>query len=110
MPGDLLAWDVVTAVSETYRSIGGHFIDTITNVGCRNPTKIDGTRLSLYPVNLEITPDTFAPTVKSAKTRVTVANDAVFARLVQSLWDDVAASRREFGCSTADPTPGAARH
>jgi hypothetical protein len=107
VPGELLEWDVITAVSETYRSIGGNHIDTITNVGCRNPTKIAGTRLSLYPVNLEITPDTFAPTIKSAKPKLTVANDAVFARLVQSLWDDVAASRRELACVNVDPTPGA---
>jgi len=105
VPGDLLAWDVITAVSETYQSIGGRYIDTITNVGCRNPTKIQGTRLSLYPVNLEITPDTYAPTIKSWKAQVTVNNDAVFARLVQSLWNDVAASRRESACTTADPTP-----
>ncbi len=105
VPVDLLAWDVITAVSETYQSIGGRYIDTITNVGCRNPTKIQGTRLSLYPVNLEITPDTYAPTIKSWKTKVTVNNDAVFARLVQSLWSDVAASRREYACTTADPTP-----
>jgi hypothetical protein len=107
VPGELLEWDVITAVSETYRSIGGNFIDTITNVGCRNPTKIAGTRLSLYPVNLEITPDTFAPTIKSPKPKLTVANDAVVARLVQSLWDDVATSRRELACLNVDPAPGA---
>jgi hypothetical protein len=99
---DLLAWDVITAVSETYKSLGGQYVDTMTNVGCINPTKISGVRWSLYPVNLEITPDTYAPTIKSGKATVTVNNDAVFARLVQSLWDDVGESRRTYACKQAD--------
>jgi hypothetical protein len=105
---DLLAWDVITAVSETYKSLGGRYIDTMTNVGCINPTKISGVRWSLYPVNLEVTPDTYAPTVKTSKATVTVNNDAVFARLVQSLWDDVGESRRVYACKQADSPSGQA--
>ena len=81
-PGNLLAWDVITTVSELARSVGGRFVDTMINVGCINPTKVAGTRLSLYSVNFEIVPDTFGPTIKSSKPKVTVNNDAVFARLV----------------------------
>ena len=38
----LRTWDAITTVSETYKGVGGRYIDTITNVGCRNPTKISG--------------------------------------------------------------------
>jgi hypothetical protein len=107
VPGDLLAWDVITTVSETYRSIGGKYIDTMTNTGCINPTRISGTRWSLFPVNLEMSSTTYAPTVRSAKPVVTVNNDAVFARLVQSLWSDIGEARRAYACRNADPVPSA---
>lgn len=80
----LRTWDAITTVSETYKGVGGRYIDTVTNVGCRNPTKISGGRTSLFPI-LEVAPDTYGPTIKSFSLRVTTDNDAVFARLVQSL-------------------------
>ncbi len=104
-PGNLLAWDVITTASELARSVGSRFIDTMINVGCVNPTKVSGTRLSLYSVNLEIAPDTFGPTIKSSNARVTVNNDAVFARLVQSLWNDLGEVKARYACKQADPVP-----
>lgn len=106
---ELRMWDAITTVSETYKGVGGRYIDTITNVGCRNPTKISGGRTSLFPI-LEVAPDTYGPTIRSLSPRVTSDNDAVFARLAQSLWDDVGILRRDFACKQADtvPTGGAA--
>ena len=66
-PGDLKAWDMITTVSEQARSVGGRYIDGLINVGCINPTKVKGTRLSLYSVNFEVAPDTFGPTIKSTQ-------------------------------------------
>ena len=48
---------------------------------------------------------TYAPTIKSCENEGDVFNHAVFARLVQSLWSDVAASRREYACTTAASQP-----
>ena len=104
VPGQLLKWDVITTVSETYKSVGGRYIDAITNVGC-GTTKIVNKRLSLLPYNLEIVPDTFDPTIKSRTPVVTINNDAVFARLTQSLWNDVGALRNDYACKQADPVP-----
>ncbi len=104
-PNDLLAWDVITSVSELARSVGGRHADKAVNVGCENPTKVSGERLSLYTVNFEIVPDTYAPTVKSHKPTITVNNDAVFARLVQSLWNDIGETRARYACRQADPVP-----
>jgi hypothetical protein len=104
-PGNLLAWDVITTVSELARGSGGRHVDTPINVGCINPTKVAGNRLSLYSINLEAVPDTWGPTVTSAHPRVTANNDAVFARFVQSLWQDVGDSRANYACKQADPQP-----
>jgi hypothetical protein len=103
--GNLLAWDVITTVSELARGVGGRHLDTMINVGCINPTKVAGTRLSLYSVNFEIAPDTYGPTIKSFKPKVTVNNDAVFARLAQSLWHDIGETRASYACKQADPLP-----
>ena len=100
----LRTWDAITTVSETYKGVGGRYIDTITNVGCRNPTKISGGRTSLFPI-VEVAPDTYGPTIRSFSPRVTSNNDAVFARLAQSLWDDVGILRRDFACKQADTLP-----
>ena len=103
--GNLLAWDVITTVPELAKTTGGRHVDTPINVGCQNPTKVKGTRLSLYSINTEIAPDTWGPTIKSTKPLVTVNNDAVFARLVESLWKDIGDIRANYACKQADPTP-----
>lgn len=109
--GNLIAWDVMSTVSERYRTtdIDGdgdaEHVDMPTNVGCINPTKTQGTRLSLLPYNLEVTPDTYGPTAQSADKSVTVGNDAVFARLIQSLYGDLEFVRREMACIQVDSSP-----
>jgi hypothetical protein len=103
-PDDLMAWDVVATGSEVAKSVGGRHVDTIINTGCINPTKVSGTRLSLYSI-LEMTRDTYGPTIKSSKPLVTVNNDAVFARLVQSLWKDLGEIRANYACKQVDPVP-----
>jgi hypothetical protein len=104
-PGtDLLAWDVIATGSEVAKSVGGRYVDTIINYDCVNPTKVKGTRLSIYSI-LETTPDTYGPTIKSPKPLVTVNNDAVFARLVETLWKDLGEVRANYACKQADPTP-----
>jgi hypothetical protein len=102
---DLLAWDVISTASELARSVSGRYIDTIINTGCINPTKVSGTRLSLYSINLETAKDTYGPTITSKKPQVTLNNDAVFARLVQSLWKDLGDIRANYACKQADPAP-----
>ncbi len=101
---DHLRWDVITTVSETVRSVpgdtapGGDYIDTLTNVGCRNPTRVAGSRISFFPYNLELAWDTYWPTVKRATPQVTARNDAVFARLTQSLYADLRTTLDLYTC------------
>jgi hypothetical protein len=104
-PADLHAWDMITSVSERAKSVAGRFADKLLNVGCVNPTVVKGDRLSLYSVNLEIAPDTWGPTIKSTKPKLTVNNDAVFARLVQSLWADLGETKARYACRVGDPVP-----
>jgi hypothetical protein len=66
---------------------------------------VSGTRLSLYSINLETAKDTYGPTITSKKPQVTLNNDAVFARLVQSLWKDLGDIRANYACKQADPAP-----
>ena len=103
--GDLKAWDMITTVSEQARSVDARFIDGLINVGCINPTKVKGTRLSLYSVNFEVAPDTFGPTILGTKKKLTQNNDAVFARLVQSLWKDLGKIKANYACKQSDPVP-----
>ena len=103
---DLYAWDMITSVSERAKSVKGRYADKLLNVGCINPTKVSGDRLSLYSVNLEIAPDTFGPTITSSKPKYTAANDAVFARLVQTLWADLGETKARYACKPADPGAG----
>jgi len=105
VPGDLLAWDMITTVSEIAKSVGGRYIDMPINIGCINPTKTSGVRLSLYSINLEPVPTTYGPTFKSSKPKITVNNDAVFARMVEALWKDLGEVRANYACKQADPLP-----
>ena len=108
---NLLKLDVVTRVSETersisdfYRAVANDYRDTITNDGCGGArTKIPG--LSLFPFNLEFAPDTYGPQSTSQTQSVTVNNDALFARLVETLYDDLNRSRSQLACTTIDGGP-----
>lgn len=97
----LLRWDVATTVSEVYQGVGGKYVDTLINIGCGS-TKTMGERLSMLPYNLEIAPDTYGPTATSTQPRLTVANDAVFARLLQRLYDDLHYVQVEQACKQVD--------
>jgi hypothetical protein len=98
----LLAWDTITRVSETHLSVGGRYIDSLINVGCRNPIKTVVSETSFFPY-LEIAPDTYGPTVSSRGVpKVTIANDGVFARLVQSLYAELDEARRTYACAKGD--------
>ena len=109
-PENLIAWDISTTVSETFKSTSTDFdddgdaehVDTLTNTGCINPVKTSGYRISLLPYNFEPTPDTYGPTFLSSVRSVTEGNDAVFARLVQNLYDDLDFVRREHACIQVD--------
>jgi hypothetical protein len=93
-------FDVTTVVSERYVSaVPGPMVvttapvkhvDTMANTGCYNPTKISGDRWSMYSYNLEVAPNT----------------DAVFGKLVVSLYDDVEETRARLACTTYDAGAG----
>ncbi len=72
VPGNLLAWDVITTVSELAKSVGGRYIG---HAGQRrlpeSRRRSRASRLSLFSINLEIVPDTYGPTIKSSKAKVT---------------------------------------
>ena len=83
----------MTTVSEKVVTAGGpdsfdgppspnHHVDTLLNTGCVNPTKTAGDRWSMYAYNLEIAPNT----------------DAVFAKLLTSLYDDLDETAHELAC------------
>ena len=96
---------MISTASELAKSVGGRYIDSIINVGCINPTKVAGTRLSLYSIDLEMAKDTYGPTITSKKPKLTLNNDAVFARLVESQWKDLGEIRANYACKQADPNP-----
>jgi hypothetical protein len=86
---DLLKWDVTTTVSERFVTYGNEDVghqDTIVNSGCGS-TKVSGSRWSLYAYNLEMNPDTVT---NAGNTRYLNKNDdAVFAKLVDQLYEDL---------------------
>lgn len=95
----LLQWDVTTTVSERFVTYAkgdvGHQ-DTISNSGCGS-TKVSGSRWSLYAYNLELNPDTISHV---GTTRyLNVADDAVFAKLVDQLYDDLGDVQTNQVCS-----------
>ncbi len=105
VPGtNLIAWDVSTTVSELYKSVGGNYVDTITNVGCGS-TKTLSSRMSLLPYDLELSPDTYGPTITSPVPVLTRGNDAVFARLMQTLYGQLGTAQRDLACQQVDPVP-----
>jgi hypothetical protein len=104
----LLKFDVVTRVSEKNRSVSDFFRaaqndyrDTIINDGCGG-SRGQAPELSLVPINLMIAPDTYGPQSTSNTQSVTENNDAVFARLVESLYDDLNRSRAQLACTRFD--------
>jgi hypothetical protein len=107
VPANLLAWDVTTAISETYVSVNGKYIDSMANVGCGS-VKGEYSRMSLLPYDLEVAPDTYGPTISSSTPVLTANSDAVFARLVDSLVNDLGYVFNELACKNVDNPGGAA--
>jgi len=95
---DLLKWDVVTRASETYRSVDGKYVDMLLNTGCGSSK---GTSLgwSIVSYNLEVDPDTL-----NDEGDVITGNDAVFARLVKKLYDDLGDVTARYACTNFDST------
>lgn len=118
----ILAWDIVTTVSERVRTISDphigaaldagnpdqeQFVDTLTNVGCGS-SKTAGTRWSLKPYNLEVTPCTFNPNYPDVwqgdcdDDGIGTADDAVMAKLLLQLYDDLGEALNQLACDNVD--------
>ena len=76
------------SISDFFRVVQNDYRDTIVNDGCGG-TRGQPPALSLFPINLQFAPDTYGPQSTSNTQSVTLNNDAVFARLVESLYDDL---------------------
>lgn len=111
-----LAWDVVTTVSEHFRTFtdpgigpAPQHVDTLINFGCGSSRSITG-RWSLKPYNLEITPCTFNPNTNDVWLSQgscpvggpEVADDAVFAKLLLKIYDDLGAALNQLACVDVD--------
>jgi len=111
--GEILQWDTVTTVSERYVSNTGTYehTDTLINVDCGSSRTIDN-RWSLKPYNTEITPCTWTndpAAVWSSDGNCNVpdpgneiVDDAVFAKLLLTLYDDLGDAIDDLGCLDAD--------
>jgi hypothetical protein len=98
---NFVKWDIATYVSELFTSVDGRYVDTMTNIDCGS-IRMGAARLSLVPYDLQVNPDTWGPTNASASPVLTIGNDAVFARLMQSLYSDLAYVQRELACKIVD--------
>jgi hypothetical protein len=104
--GNPTTWDIATRVSELYADVDGKYVDALTNVGC-NSIRGGLQGMSLLPYDLQVNPDTWgkkyvsSPGHESSSPGLTTNNDAVFARLVQSLVEDLGRVQQAQVC-----TPG----
>jgi hypothetical protein len=100
--GNPYTWDIATHASELFAGVDGTYVDSLTNVGC-NSIRGGLQGMSLLPYDLQVNPDTWSKKYSSyASPPVQVIdNDAVFARLVQSLVNDLGRVQVEQAC-----TPG----
>ena len=89
------------SVSDFFRAVQNDYRDTIINDGCGG-SRGQAPELSLVPINLQIAPDTYGPQSTSNTQSVTENNDAVFARLVEALYDDLNRSRAQLACTKFD--------
>ena len=112
-PDNLIAFDVISNVSEIYVSTDvdgdnvGEHVDTLTNFGCRNPTRTLQKGISAVSYNLAPNPDTYGPTFLFPNSKlVTEGNDAVFVRLAQSLLNDLQFVLSELACKSFDAGSG----
>jgi len=107
-----LNWDVVNTVSETYISPvdGVDRVSTLTNADCGSSKSRD-IRWSIKPYNLEVTPCTFNnddDDVWASDGTCPVGggnelpDDAVLAKLLLALFDELGASLNNLACADAD--------
>jgi hypothetical protein len=104
---DLLAWDISTRASERYIGVGGKWVDTLTNIGCGS-IRGGNSGFSLLPYDLEITTDTYYAAIGATPTAervLTTGNDAVFARLLQGLVDELEYVSGTLACTSIDQNP-----
>jgi hypothetical protein len=110
-PRSLLDWDVQVRVSEKAPSVGGRFVGEITNVDCENPSMSEEVSFSVLPYTLEASPHTYSwvigadgrvppLAVRQSSRRLVLDNDAVFAKLVRQLYDDLETIRSTYVCPT----------
>jgi len=95
----LLQWDVTTTVSEAIVTTTGGYrghVDTLANSGCGS-TKVSGSRWSIYAYNLELNPDTVS--TLNGTTYLNENDDAVFAKLLRSLYQDLSDTQVNFACA-----------
>lgn len=106
----IAGYDVAVKVSEDFQSIDRSYIEVtdaegmvlpdhearLINSGC-GTSRGSGDRWSFIPFDLGFTPDTFAP-----PDTVAVNDDAVFAKLLLSLFDDLEQSVNELACMADD--------
>ena len=101
--GDLIGgYDVAVKVSEGYISIDKSYIGgspdhevMLTNTDCGS-SRMSGSRWSLWAFDLGFSPDTFDGTT------ITAGDDAVFAKLLVSLYRDLDRTVNELACVNAD--------
>ena len=110
-----LNWDIVNTVSERFvsrvnsgGSTGPDRVSTMTNAGCNSSKTRDG-RWSIKPYNLEITPCTYNSDTTDvwASDGCTVdapesPDDAVLAKLLLTLFDELGASLDDLACADVD--------
>lgn len=99
--------DVAVKVSEDYHSIERNYIPggsdhetMLINVGCGS-LRGNAERWSLMPFDLGFNEDTYDPTDPGPGS-VTTNDDAVFAKLLRSLYDDLDESINTLACVAAD--------
>lgn len=111
---NLISWDISTHVSELFVSTAGagsgsayRYGDSLSNIGCGSIRGNYGS-MSLVPYDLQVNPDTWGPTIASTTPVQTVGNDAVFARLLQTLYGELAYVQQELACKPVDVGSGPA--
>lgn len=108
---EMLLWDVTVRASERHQSMDGKHQGTIINAGCRNPTRGRSGGISIFPYNFELTP---CPATLNSSTNYATdcgplpdfqsesVDDAVFAKLYVTLYDELLAHLEQLACTTID--------
>lgn len=97
-----LEWDAALTISERAATVGGptgvvsgagkEHVSMLVNAGCINPSQVEGPRWSLYAYNLEPASDG--------------SDDAVYAKLVRSLNNELWDAQEKTACDNVDGNAG----